>query len=389
MNNRSNEVAKLTHIIEKINNKVINLNGNWGAGKTFLANKLSESLSTSHNYLTIKIELANYEYTQDPLIPFYIAIVEAINNIKDNDSRGIDKKLVFERIARIAMVTASLLNIINPRVGDGIKSLIDFAKNAEIEKTPENIIEENLKNYKSYNMILEDLVDIINDVGVDVIIFIDDFERIDPKFSYRILNSIHQIQNKKNIDTSPVIQNDNQECNTKNRLIFCLIMNRQQYETQLENIFGSIYGPCGQEHYLTKFIDLEYTVVAPNIDDIITKISKTDNWIYLKNILINLPSARYMYKIDNYYETFNKILNDVGTSFQYHSTAVYPCLFVFIISIVYEFQLNSCWYDINNDKLLKKTISTFYERLIPIKIKPFDYAQGDSLPQLNSCAKRK
>jgi len=75
---RQPEVDKIINVLNTSNKQVLNLNGTWGSGKTYVAKMVFNQLKDNKDeskLLAIYINLSDYEYVSDPLVPFLINIL--------------------------------------------------------------------------------------------------------------------------------------------------------------------------------------------------------------------------------------------------------------------------------------------------------------------------
>lgn len=255
---RNSEISRIYNVLTENNNLILNINGAWGIGKTFVSEKVERKINEEEpNCMAFRINLTDYDHYDDPLIPFIIVILDHIKNFGLKDEK--QKERLRKLFAVAISVVPSLLKLVDPTgiSGATLETVGEIFKgNDKGGAQPSSLIESNLANVKSYQSKLAELANAINTYWDEqeagkFIIFIDDFDRANPQFSFKILNMIHQFKK------------------LRVKLKFCTIMNRQQFENQLIKIYGPL---SDDEHYLTKYIDLEITIENPcknldNIDD--------------------------------------------------------------------------------------------------------------------------
>lgn len=239
---------------------VLNINGKWGSGKTYLSKLVEEDLNKGYvdnqtyqnKIIALRINISDYDYGNDPLVPFIITLLDYVNSdssfTKDNN-----KLAIFSTIITVINIlsysslfidqTGTLKNLMNKAT--------ELVKKKNNKEVPINILESGLENVKAYSKAIDELGKTIAKIcdimeKDKIIIFVDDFDRVSPHFAFKVLNVVHQLKNK------------------IKKLQICTIMNRMQFEKQLQHIYGST---PNDEHYLTKYINLEITTKNPILND--------------------------------------------------------------------------------------------------------------------------
>lgn len=291
-------VDKLYSIVteDRKDKYVIAIDALWGFGKTFLAKQLIEKTADEENrinpVLPVFIDLSNYDYINDPLMPFIIEVLDAvkINNILSDDKR----KEIKSTIKNVAISFTKGLAALEPTglAGKALDAVLDA--NDRIKAEESSFIEQNVDDYKSYSNLLDELstaIESINDTKVKlnngietkfqrVVVFVDNFDRVECRFVFKFLNLIDKITSK--------------------NITFCLLMNKKQLE---ENVYHSIFSKPldNSESFLNKYVNFEYHL--PNIIDRIDLLTDViDNEfieIYKSNVLLNGISIRQLLDIQD------------------------------------------------------------------------------------------
>lgn len=369
-NARHKEVENIYNIFNKINHRTLNINGFWGCGKTYVSKLVENKINLINEFTVLRINLSDYDYCNDPLIPFLAVILGYIND-SDFDP---DNKIKLRKIA------ADILNIIG-----GLSYIIDqsgttnklfnfitdkIPGNENNSNTYKNNIECNLSEIKTYKKALYELETLINEYckylnKSKLIVFVDDFDRTNPLFSFRVLNIIYQL---KKIAMLQVVT----------------IMNREQFENQLSHIYGY---SSHDENYLTKYIDLEIMIQNPchdheSIKDFLQELNiKYDkDAIFIYDWLAKI-SVRELIKFGKLYDYVSKFFSDSNRSnyyawFEKENHAYLQAILLAIILIKFDSSFISNYFNLlTNDKKeqLEKNIYLFTTDLI----KNINYQYGN------------
>ncbi len=243
---RRREKQNILNALINSQNKTLNINGKWGCGKTYLSKLVQNDLNQDQRrMIALRVNISDYSYTNDPLVLFIITILDYIN--ANNDVNV--KKELLKSISKVVNIIAfaSLLLDQSGTAKKVVEKLKDVLSTEEKDSAPQNQLESSLANIKSYQKAIDELDSSIELIcekfdKEKIIIFVDDFDRVNPEFAFRVLNIIHQLKER------------------IGKLQICTVMNRKQFETQLCHLYGQ---NDNDEHYLTKYIDLEITVTNP------------------------------------------------------------------------------------------------------------------------------
>lgn len=360
---RRNEKDKIVAVLVKNINDTLNINGKWGCGKTFLSKLVQADLNqdVSNKVIALRINISDYSYVNDPLVLFIVTILDYIND----DNNIIADEIKHDLLKSISCVISiiSWASLLLDQSGT-IKTIIDNMKDACFKdkpdgKTPNNQLEASLMNVKSYQKAINELDKSIELICTSldknkIIIFVDDFDRVNPEFAFRVLNIIHQFKEK-------IL-----------KLQICTIMNRKQFESQLCHLYGQ---NDNDEHYLTKYIDLEITVTNPilnNPKEFLKEFkipAKLDQFMFLRGWLsllsvreVQIFSMTYRGKLyehlDDNYE-LQRILQE-------DNNVAYYIVLLYIILIKFDLDFKSFNAKLSNAQdclVLIKKLKTFYSNV--------------------------
>ncbi len=267
------------HITIENNNKIL-FSGKFGIGKTYFLNKFFET--ENNEYEVFHLYPVNYQiFSNEDIIEFlkYDILVELLKNHKDifnqNDySSMIDyEQLLYlwgkENVTNIIKKASSYFGKLGRPLNDIIvlvEGFLEFKRKMELGDL--GIVNDFLDDIKKRKVLETDLIsDLIKSKlqeiknGKNVVLILDDLERMDPEHIFRILNVFSACADK----------------DGKNKFGFDKIILVADYNN-LKSIFHHRYGEgtdsCG---YFDKFFSIEVfeftnnNVVINMVDDIISK----------------------------------------------------------------------------------------------------------------------
>ena len=294
---------------EKVDKFVMALNAPWGYGKTHIAHQLIKQMGGGGStpvVIPIFIDLSDYDYVNDPLIPF---IVEILHSINLNELIPSEKKQeLIKTIKNVALHSAKVLATFEPSgiASKIIDTLLDAKKAIDDEKNTNT--DTLLLEFESYTKLIDDLsqtIENLRDVELHhkngtesnirrVVVFVDNFDRVECRFTFKFLNLIDKI--------------------SATNISFCLLMNKEQLE---KNIYNNLLSqPANSnEHFLNKYVDFEYCL--PHLNDRIDEILPCfDNPVTEKHIRSNIEllagvSVRQIIEIEKlYFASKDKLVNE-------------------------------------------------------------------------------
>lgn len=229
---------------------VLALNGKWGTGKTTFVKMWKQHL-LNNGYNALYFNAWSQDYVEDPLIAL-ISELEDLNGRADSKKKY---KNIVAATGRIILSTtvavgSSLLRNVTGLDGNVISSAID----ATAEKAKE-IADEYLKDYAAqkvaFQQFKECLQEFVNENAVDkpIIFFVDELDRCRPDFAVKVLERIKHLFDVENI-------------------VFVLSINKEQLANAIQGFYGT--PKTDSSDYLRRFIDLEYDMPAPNVENFIT-----------------------------------------------------------------------------------------------------------------------
>lgn len=236
---RKYEIEKLTSIFEVVDNElVLAINSPWGTGKTTFL-KMWEAYLNNKGYKTIYFNCWQNDFVEEPFIAF-------IEEIKSKLSTKENKKFIesAKDVSRllIKQVPSIAKKFIQDKSGVDL-SLVneDMLSDFVLEKMDQySKSKDTIKNFKRQ---LEQLAnENIEDTKKPLVIFVDELDRCRPDFAISLLERIKHFFNISNI-------------------IFILGIDKRALSNSIKVVYGDNTNING---YLSRFIDMEYTIKEDN-----------------------------------------------------------------------------------------------------------------------------
>lgn len=324
---------------EKVDKFVMALNAPWGYGKTHIAHQLIQQMEDEGStpvVIPIFIDLSDYDYVNDPLIPF---IVEILHSINLNELIPLEKKQeLIKTIKNVALHSAKVLATFEPSgiASKIIDTLLDAKKAIDDEKNTNT--DTLLLEFESYTKLIDDLsqtIENLRDVELHhkngtesnirrVVVFVDNFDRVECRFTFKFLNLIDKI--------------------SATNISFCLLMNKEQLE---KNIYNNMLSqPANSnEHFLNKYVDFEYCL--PHLNDRIDEILPCLNinifkkFVKENNNLFEGISIRQIIEIEKLYSDFTSKFTNASTHYNDELLVKLACFIITtkdaLIQLYYSF----------------------------------------------------
>lgn len=239
---RASLAKNLTDICETLSESgaVLALDGEWGAGKTTFVRMWRQMLE-DNNYQTIYFNAWNSDFQDDP----FIALMAELNNVF-NTSEGFKDVVVSGAKIGLKMVGEIAKGVVKKTTGidtDAIKSGIDEAV---------GLCYDRMSDYQNKKVGLLEFRDKLSEFVAShnnekpVFFFIDELDRCNPHFAVKLLERVKHLFEVPNI-------------------IFVLAVNIDQLQYAVQGFYGS--SNIDGKQYLKRFIDIEYSLPAPNLEE--------------------------------------------------------------------------------------------------------------------------
>lgn len=248
---------------------VLNVNAEWGFGKTFFLKKWKKDLVSDEDskHPVVYYDAWKNDYTKSPLTSFLYEFQKQISEDYINDIDGIGK--VVKSLLKTGLQCASLF--VDPS-GTLVKTS---------DKTLESFIEKHEETKKEIEGFSEKINDIgkyfenRGDMSLPIYVIIDELDRCRPTFSIELLEVVKHLFCSKYIS-------------------FVVATDSRQLEKSIKVIYGSGFD---SGKYLNRFFDHEYSLEKPNN-------KKFSEYIFSK---YDLSSELYFSPMNSLPETFEKL----------------------------------------------------------------------------------
>lgn len=292
---------------------VLNINAEWGFGKTYFLNNFKKELENNHHKV-IYFDAWSNDYTKEPLLAFIAKIDEEFSSCYE--SAGIKTKSIAISLFKsslpllISILTKQLTGMKSEEVAElhkqedfeeeirnennnGLTSLMN--KTAEIALKEHKTIGKSIILFKN-NMqkLLKSIKDLRNQ-ELPLFIIIDELDRCRPNYAIELLENIKHLFDISNI-------------------IFVVATDTKQLSHSINAIYGNKFEST---RYLKRFFDKEYILRKPSNYNFIELKMSTSNLLTEENIFSFLSSRDYQdvnmnVKIVELYSDFFKLgLRDI------------------------------------------------------------------------------
>ncbi|HHJ0099706.1 TPA: P-loop NTPase fold protein [Yersinia enterocolitica] len=246
----------------KNENYVLNLNAQWGAGKTWFLRRWAEEIEVNHP--VILIDAWKDDHSKDPLLTVISAIQSGLQNKTDKNvfqssfaskswllMKGVAPELAKGLIKKITGVdSGELLSAIEK---DDVDSLASFG--GEFVKNLVTINSQTSKAIDSFKTSISEWLDaVINQnkqLEYPLFIFIDELDRCRPTYAIEMLETIKHLFDMK-------------------KVIFIIATDKEQLQHSIKAVYGTEFN---SRKYLDRFFDRSITL------------SKGDNRDYIYNTI--------------------------------------------------------------------------------------------------------
>lgn len=248
---RKNAIEDLSSLLEVTTQSfVLGLNADWGAGKTTFIKLWQAYLQKEKGIQSIYFSAWEDDFSKEPLISILGEIKKYIN---DNFSEKSDVAQSFEKVKSFS---GKVLKRGVPAFVKGMTGgLLDVPKGVEeaIGAITESTAKELIENYSKDKEVTKEFKKAIQELFSNIdeqkpfVIFIDELDRCRPLYAIELLERIKHIFG---IDG----------------LIFVLSIDKKQLVESIKSQYGNI----DAQTYLRRFIDMEYNLQNPSLDDFCT-----------------------------------------------------------------------------------------------------------------------
>lgn len=219
---------------------VIALDGEWGSGKSTFV-RMWHQMLLDETYKSIYFNAWNTDFQDDP----FIAIMSELNE-------------VFQKSKTFSKVVRSGAKIGLKVVGEVAKGFIHKATGVDADMIKAGVDElvdqcyQQMSEYQGKKDSLDNFRTQLSEFvaseanGKPVFFFIDELDRCNPHYAVKLLERVKHLFEVPNI-------------------IFVLAVNINQLQYAVQGFYGS--SNIDGKEYLRRFIDIEYTLPAPNMEE--------------------------------------------------------------------------------------------------------------------------
>lgn len=240
---RQKEIENLTPVLLNVESPlVLAIDAPWGAGKTTFI-KLWQRYLESENKVSLYINCWENDFVDDPLLPMLSAMDGWLSTEKGASANAWDKaKKLTPGLLKAAAVAATKAGtfgaldlereyekILSDAAGGVVSDLVD---NFNAKK----------KVVNQFKALIAQAMDGLPDEQQNLIIFVDELDRCRPTYAIEVLERMKHL-----FDIE--------------RVVFVIGINRKQLSKSLQGVYGPAFDG---DHYLKRFIDLDYHLTVPD-----------------------------------------------------------------------------------------------------------------------------
>ncbi len=276
---------------EKQENKpfVLNINAEWGYGKTFFLNNLAIELRNK-NYSVVEFDAWKSDYTKEPLLAFMAELngsLESFFTPKQKQALEILKtttKNIFPLLASLGvkkLTGYSLDELSETLMSEETQNEIADALEGLTTKLAENAlkehytIKESIEKFKISMKNLLEHIKTLKDKKLPLFILIDELDRCRPNYAIELLENIKHLFDIEGI-------------------YFIIATDSKQLSHSINAIYGANFA---SEKYLKRFFDQEYNLKIPSTYDYIANLFDESN--LLDDEILFSPLESEFYKDKN------------------------------------------------------------------------------------------
>jgi hypothetical protein len=298
---RSKYAEFLTNfLIEKGKNEnyVLNLNAQWGAGKTWFLRRWAEEVEDK--YPVVFIDAWKSDHSKDP---FLAVITEIQHGLIDKTDKSLLKSPYITNTWRMIKSVApeATKAVIKRKFGVDIDKATDFISGDGAADIGAKLVEAAMSAHEEANKSIEDFKKAINSWLESVIgsnrgydyplfIFIDELDRCRPTYAIEMLETIKNLFDMK-------------------RVVFVIATDKEQLEHSIKAVYGIGFD---SQRYLNRFFNRTLTLRKPNHYEYILEIVSSS--IILRNYLSHKNNSWFIVEVGDgsYIEQYSKILSGIS-----------------------------------------------------------------------------
>ncbi|HCM9313919.1 TPA: NTPase [Enterobacter hormaechei subsp. steigerwaltii] len=230
----------------KVSNTVINLNAEWGAGKTYFLKRFYSSIKNVHP--CVYIDAWKQDFSDDAFLTLFSSLSQQLQPYAGNlDARLIQCGQAIGRFTKgvIPEVLSSLI-----KTYSGLENVSDIAKAAS-----QLMLKEHQEKMKGIQDLRNELafwsrLAFENNNSKPIFIFIDELDRCRPNYAISLLEIVKHIFDIKNF-------------------VFIIATDTDQLQHSIKNVYGNDFSA---NDYLGRFFHRRFSLKAPKLKNLISSV---------------------------------------------------------------------------------------------------------------------
>ena len=250
-------------------NLVVNINAEWGAGKTYFTKRLTKSISDYHP--TVYIDAWKEDYSDDPLLTIFSSIKNQLTDQSDKFTTLLNKTI--ENIGPLLKTATPVLLEGLVKKLTGIDDISSLTK--DLTSTLLDLHSEKSKKVEAIRCGLGCWVRYLHqndgfNKKLPLFIIIDELDRCRPDFAISLLEITKHIFNIPGV-------------------VFIIATDTEQLQHSIKVIYGIDFSAY---HYLSRFFDRRFLLPSPKVRELLITKTNTNiisNFSNLKKLMAPSP----------------------------------------------------------------------------------------------------
>ena len=253
---RQSEIKNLTDLLVNIETPLVfAINAKWGSGKTTFI-KMWQVYLSKQDIFSLYFNAWETDFAADPLIAFLGELNSRINHYLKKDT---GKKILWEKTKKIAGHIAKRSIPVAVKLGTAGIIDTDQLLEKELSGLSQKLADDAVNSYSQtkdlideFKKNLKEVLESSKEPKPPLFVFVDELDRCRPTYALELLERIKHILDIENI-------------------FFVLSLDKSQLCNSIKAVYGQDLDSVA---YLRRFIDIEYSLKAPNRKNYIASIYK-------------------------------------------------------------------------------------------------------------------